>query len=184
MSIKPNSTLSEAKSPYFKRNERFCVEFENYIHKKNGKTKGYFNAWSYCVIGKIIEPNIWILEYKKSTFTSGNLFLTSKFQNLSHSVKWKTKNRFGSNFSIKRISLGDIFNLGFKKSVSRLDFSEKYLIEKNEENSPKFIKLIEILKPLITTCELYKVENSNDVLKIELKTENHYFDIFDKLTEI
>ncbi|WP_127845180.1 hypothetical protein [Psychroflexus aestuariivivens] len=184
MKIKSNSSKSEVDSPYFVRNKKFCKEFESFILEKNGNVKGNFNAWSFSIIGKITKPNTWILRYKKATFTSGNLFLSSKYQNLLTMAEWKTTNRFGSNFKIRKKSFIDFFNLQLDESLSILDFSDKYLIINGEQNN-KFIKqMLKILKPLFLSGEIYKIENSNDNLKIELRTEKLHFDIFEKLKEL
>ncbi len=45
----------------------------------NGFVKGKYHAFSYYLAGKITNPTIWKLIYKKSTLTStGNLWLSSK----------------------------------------------------------------------------------------------------------
>ncbi|MBL4667941.1 MAG: hypothetical protein JKY30_01600, partial [Flavobacteriales bacterium] len=69
-------------SPYYIENQRFCKEFEYYIGSKSGLIKGTYNAFSYSIIGKIPHKNDWILNYRKSTFSNGNLFLSSEYQNL------------------------------------------------------------------------------------------------------
>ena len=102
MIIKPDTSTNEYSSPFFKLNENFCLEFENFIMKKNGEVKGKYNAWSYIIYGKIRTPKTWTLKYKKSTFTStGNLFLSSKSQSLLVLVEWATKRIENSNSDFK-----------------------------------------------------------------------------------
>ena len=103
--IQPNASPSEKQSPFYEVNESFCQTFEKYIRNKNGISSGSYNAWSYSVIGKINHPTEWILEYKKSTFSSGNLLLSSKHQNLLTSVIWKTKGDTTSEFFIRKRKL-------------------------------------------------------------------------------
>ena len=103
MKIKSNATLKEMTSPFYKKNEKFCEEFESFIASKNGKVKGEYNAWSYLIFGKISNPKNWNLMYKKSTFTSsGNLLLSSKSHCLFVKSEWTTK-RIGTHNSEFRI---------------------------------------------------------------------------------
>ncbi|SRX74512.1 hypothetical protein [Aequorivita antarctica] len=89
MKIKSNAASSELTSPFYKINEEFCRQFENYIAIKNGKVKGNYNAWSYFIQGEIMAPKPWHLKYKKATYTStGNLILSSKKQNLLTLAEW------------------------------------------------------------------------------------------------
>ncbi|GGE29095.1 hypothetical protein [Psychroflexus planctonicus] len=182
--IEQNSSTSEMNSPYFVRNKEFCNKFENFVLEKNGKVKGIYNAWSFSVIGKIKNPNIWTLNYKKSTFTSGNLFLSTKTQNLLTSAEWKTKNIFESNFKVRRKMTVDFFNLQTSKSLSKLDFSDKYVIDIKIQKGDFLDKLFMILKPLFLTNEIYEIENSKDDFRIELRTEKHHFEIFERVAEL
>ena len=182
--IEQNSSSNETSSPYFARNKEFCDEFENFVLKKNGKVKGYYNAWSFSIIGKIKNPNIWTLNYKKSTFTSGNLFLSTKNQNLLTSAEWKTKNIFDSNFKVRRKMMVDFINLQTSKSLSKLDFSDKYVVENKIHKGDFLDKLFMILKPLFLTNEIYEIENSKDDFRIELRSEKHHFEIFERIEEL
>ncbi|NQX98959.1 MAG: hypothetical protein HRT73_13940, partial [Flavobacteriales bacterium] len=92
MIIKSNADTTELSSPYYIKNQRFCKEFEYYIGSKSGLIKGTYNAFSYSIIGKIPHKNDWILNYRKSTFSNGNLFLSSEYQNLFVAVTWSAKN--------------------------------------------------------------------------------------------
>lgn len=186
MKIKPNASPDEILSPFFKKNEEFCDEFESFIAKNGGKVKGKYNASSYLIFGKISSPKKWNLAYKKSTFTSsGNLFLSSKRQSLFVMAEWETDRVLEHNteFSIRRKVLVDYINLIVSNSLSKLEGINNYVVKvKNEK--PMFIsKLIQILKPLFESKEVYKIENKNGKLKIELRTEKHHFDIFNKLIE-
>ena len=182
--IEQNSSTSEMNSPYFVRNKEFCDEFENFVLEKNGKVKGNYNAWSFSIIGKIKNPNIWTLSYKKATFTSGNLFLSTKNQNLLKSAEWKTKNLFDSNFKVRRKTMMDFFNLQIFESLSTLNLSDKYVVENKVHKSDSLDKLFMILKPLFLSNEIYEIENLNNNFRIELRTEKHHFEIFDQLTEM
>lgn len=184
MQIQPNSSKSEKDSPYFDRNEQFCAAFEDFVLGKNGKVKGDFNAWSFAVIGKIEKPKTWTLQYKKATFTSGNIFLSAKHQNLLTSAEWKTKSNFGFDFLIRRKSAKDVFRFSAKESHEVITFSDAYFVETNTQNLEAISKLTNILKPLFISDEVYEIENTDSELKIELRTEKHHFDVFEQLLEM
>ncbi|AUP80505.1 hypothetical protein [Flavivirga eckloniae] len=187
MKIKPNASPSEMSSPFFKLNKEFCSQFESFIASKNGKVKGHFNSWSYLVFGKISNPEKWNLMYKKSTFTStGNLLFSSKYQCLLTLVEWETdrKGTHHTEFVIRRKSRIDFIKLMFNNSLSRLDVSNKYVVHFKGNKSKLFFELIEVLKELFKTREVYKIEHRNEKLKIELRSEKHHFDVFTKLTEL
>lgn len=187
MKIKPNASSDEITSPFYKINEDFCADFENYIAKKNGKVKGNYNAWSYQIFGKIDSPKNWNLMYKKATFTSGNLLLSAKYQNLLVVAEWvaERKGTHNSEFQIRKKTRTDFLKKIVNKSLSDLDLSDKYILETKNSKTQLISKLTEILKSLFQSGEVYKIDHRNDKLKIELRTENHHFEIFDKLiTEI
>ena len=178
MTIKSNASDNETKSPYFIKNKEFCCDFEDYILKQNGKVKGNFNAWSYSIIGKISQSQSWTLKYKKATFSSGHLFLSTKRQNVLTSAEWLTTNNQGPKFLIRQQGFGDYFNLKFNSSISRLDFTNQYIIKTNNRNSKFINTLIYNLKPLFIKGEIYKIENNHENLKIELFEQQIITSIF------
>lgn len=187
MKIKPNASPDELSSPFFDLNKQFCLEFEKYIAKKNGKVKGNYNAWSFIVYGKISNPQNWNLMYKKSTFSSsGNLFLSSKYQSLFVMVEWEIerKETYNSKFEIRKKTRTDFLRIPLSKTLSTLEFSKKYVINL-KGNTPKILtEIIEILKSLFISEEIYKIEHMNQKLRIELRSDKHHFDIFDKLIQL
>ena len=184
MKIKPNASADEMTSPFYKSNEEFCSDFEKYIAKKNGKVKGSYNAWSYQIFGKINSPKNWNLMYKKSTFTSsGNLLLSSKYQSLLVATEWETERKGTHNydFIIRKKTRTDSLKKIVNKSLYELDLSDKYILE-SKNGKPQLIYILsKILKSLFLSGEIYKIEHRNDKLKIEMRTEKHHFEIFDKL---
>ena len=179
--IKANASANEKLSPFYKANEAFCIDFENFIKQNQGICKGNYNAWSYLISGKISEPNQWVLEYKKSTFSSGNLLLPIKSQNLFISAIWKTKGSH-SDFKIRKKHSLDSISSIVNQDISTLNMFKKYVIV--AKNKPKSIlKLVNLLKPLFVSEEIYEITNFKNELKIELRTEKHYFDIFKQLMD-
>ncbi|MAB49009.1 MAG: hypothetical protein CMC05_10295 [Flavobacteriaceae bacterium] len=180
--IVSNASPSEQSSPFYEVNKKFCLTFEEFIQKNKGVCEGKYNAWSYLIVGKINTPKEWVLKYKKSTLTSGNLLLSSKTQNLFVSSVWKTHGLENEKFIIRKKkpkdSLFKIFNSKFKA----LENLKKYiLISKNKSKS--ISDLTTILRPLLISGEVYHISNNNKELVIELRTDKHYFDIFKKLND-
>lgn len=186
MTIKSNASPHEKDSPFYKKNEKFCLEFEQYILGEEGEVKGNYNSWSYAVIGEISNPKNWTLKYKKSTFSSGSLWLSSKYQNLLVLAEWTTKRieTQSSEFLIRRKTKTDFLNLLWNKSLSKFGDYNEYIIE-SKVNKPQLIsKLEKILEPLFKSGEVYKINHRDNKLKIELRTDKHYFEIFEKLAEL
>ena len=184
MSIKTNASPNELDSPFFIRNEKFCKNFENFISENNGMTKGRYNAWSYDFYGKVKIENDWTLHYKKGTYSSGNLLLSTKYQNLLVLIEWTCHKieSLGSDFIIRKRELTDLYKLSFFKKYIKLNISDKYIIiPEKEKVNDKINQIINTLKPLFQKEEIYKISYKKDELKIELRTENQYFDIFKKL---
>lgn len=186
MVIKSNAASDELSPPFFKSNEKFCSEFETFIAKKNGEVKGQFNAWSYLIYGKISSPKNWTLMYKKSTFSSGNLLLSSKRQNLLVLAEWTTNGvgSHNSEFVIRKKKQSDIIKIKFSNSLSEHKLSKKYVVESQKEDASLILGLTEILSDLFISNEIYRVEQKNNKLTIELRSEKHHFDIFEKLLQM
>lgn len=187
MKIKSNATAEELKSPFYKINQDFCSKFESFIASKNGKVKGTYNAWSYLIYGKISNPKSWDLLYKKSTFSSsGNLFLSSKSQSLLVLAQWSTKipNSNYSNFKIRKITTSDSIKLLFNNKWSRLSTSSSYVIKSNDPFSKFTDKIVKVLETLFLSNEVFQIEFKNDKLTIELRSEEHNFEVFNKLIKL
>ncbi len=180
--IETNASPSEQSSPFYDTNKKFCLTFEKIIKEHEGFSEGKYNAWSYSVIGKIGTTREWVLKYKKSTFTSGNLFFSNKTQSLFVSSIWKTHGLENERFVIRKKKIKDLFFKIFNSKFKALDNFNKYtLISKNKSKS--ISDLTTILKPLLISGEVYHISNNNKELFIELRTDKHYFDIFKKLND-
>jgi len=187
MKIKSNASPSETASEFYKLNENFCADFESYIASKNGKVKGNYNAWSYIVFGKISSPQNWDLMYKKSIFTSTSLLLSSKYQSLLVMAEWATKIKGlrQAEFTIRRKTKLDFLKKMINGRLVELDHFDKYVLETKEGKSKLVAKLTEILKSLFLSGEIYMIDYRDDKLVIEMRTEEHHFEILDELiTEI
>lgn len=184
MKIKSNAAPDEYSSPFFKANKEFCSKFETFIASKKGKVKGSYNAWSYLIHGKISKPKKWDLIYKKSTITStGNLLFSSKFQSLFVSVIWETdiESKENIQFLIRKKTLIDGVKKLINKPIRDLGIFDKYVIITKYEKSKLIIDLLQVLNDLFVSEEMYNISFNNNKLKIELRTEKHYLEVFDKL---
>lgn len=180
--IESNASPSELSSPFYEANKEFCLTIENFVKENSGIIEGKYNAWSYSIIGKIYTPREWVLKYKKSTFTSGNLLFSSKAQSLYVASIWKTHKIKGGEFVIRKERLKDsifkIFSLKFKK----IDNFKRYVLIA-EKKSKSISDLTTILRPLLMSGKVYQISNHSKELIIELRTDKHYFDIFKKLND-
>ncbi|MCB0466321.1 MAG: hypothetical protein KDC78_11720 [Aequorivita sp.] len=186
MKIKSNAGSSELTSPFYKINEEFCRQFENYIAIKNGKVKGNYNAWSYYIQGEIMAPKPWHLKYKKATYTStGNLILSSKKQNLLTLAEWSTSwiGAQNSEFEIRRKDSLGLMEILFNK-LKRYQFSKNYLTKGVENNTSLIQNLHQKLESRFASKELYAIILKNDDLIISLRTEKHHFNFFEKLLNL
>ncbi|WP_298899235.1 hypothetical protein [uncultured Psychroserpens sp.] len=181
MKIKSDASSTEILSPFYKKNQEFCQEFENYIASKKGKVKGTYNAWSYLIYGKIDQPRSWTLMYEKSTFTyNWNIFLSSKKQSLRIRTKWSTQLDTNLKFTIRRKSILDTFN----KSTSTLNKHSKYVLISDQKPSKLISDLIIILSSLFENKNVHLVTLKNGKLMIKLDTETHELNSFEKLLAI
>ncbi|NJY64309.1 hypothetical protein HC174_16345 [Salinimicrobium sp. CDJ15-81-2] len=185
MTITPNASESEKKSPFYEVNEKFCREFEDFITRKDGKVNGRYNAWSYSISGKITKPKPWILHYRKSTYSGANLLLTSKYQNLLTLAEWTTSKTANENdYLIRKRTITDLIKIWLFKSYKKLEISDRYILISRTDNSTADRELMKKLKPLFQSKEIYKIKSKKDKLVIELRTDKHYFDIFKSISGV
>jgi len=182
MKIKSNAVPEELDSPFYHANKKFCEVFERFIASKQGKVKGRYNAWSYLIEGKIEVSKSWYLFYKKSTYSGGNLLLSSKYQNLLAITEWTCNNVEASNttFFVRRKKFTDIL----KPSYLKLTQYPTYMIKTSGKRSPFFTNVLKVLKPLFESNEIYQITLKNNKLNIELRSEEHHFDIFNELIQL
>lgn len=184
MKIKSCASPNEKSSPFYKKNEEFAYTFEKYIASKGGFVKGRYNAWSYYIIGKFTGSEKWILRYKKSSFTIIHSFLhRSKKQGLLVLSEWETerKSQQNSNFLIRKRKRLDFIRLLLNSSLSKLEVSNSYLVKQKKESSLLLTSLISCLSPLFITGEIYRVSLKKNLLKIELRTDKHHFEVLETI---
>jgi hypothetical protein len=69
----------------------------------------------------------------------------------------------------------------FSQSIKELVPNSKYSLIQNGNTSDLVPKLYPILKPLFKSGEVFEIVLENELLKIELRTKKHYFDILEKI---
>ena len=185
MTITPDASESEKKSPFYEANEKFCREFEDFITEKEGRVNGSYNAWSYSISGMINKPKPWILHYRKSTYSGAHILLTSKYQNLLILAKWTTsRTAIDHDFIIRKRTITDLIKILLFKSYKKLEISDRYILIIRTHKSAPEKDLIEKLKPLFQSKEIYRIKSKEDKLVIELRTDKHYFDIFETISGV
>lgn len=183
MPVKPNAATDELDSPYFKTNEKICQSFDQFIIAQNGETRGTYNAWSYNVLGKVRHPNKWEFRIKKSTFTSGNLLLSSKYQSLHVASTWTAQNLDSScpSFKIRKPKFLDGFLISISKNLTWLDSSKNYVLKCTEPNNELISDLKTMLKPLFKDKLIWDLHYEKPVLSIELRSESTHTSLIEKL---
>ncbi len=160
MPIESNAAPDELDSPFYLKNEELCQKWEKYIISKGGEEKGIYNAWSLNFISKVKGENEWLIYVKKATFTSGNLLLSSKKQNLQEILTFKS-----------------VFeNTGCKDfCISRSIFRRK------EQNHPFFRQVKELLKEGISDKSLFEAKFKNSELTIVFHHKNDWFEMANQI---
>ncbi len=178
MSIKTNAPTEDLTTKYFLANKEFCYDTESFIKKFNGISEGIYNAWYYHVKGEINNPNNWKITYKKEVIGAKYGVDTFKL------AKWECNKKFlsQSKFKIRRKTWLDFIKVKLDKNLNPLEKDSFYLIETYEQdNSNLIMKIYKILKDLLERREIYEIEVMPEYLKVEIITDNQYFDILNKL---
>ncbi len=187
MTIKSNSLPDELDSPFYIANKRFSEEFEKYIIERNGQVKGEFNAWAFFVSGKINDPKEWLLSYKKSNYTSlGTIpILQSEKQYkdyvLSLISKWETRLEGYGTLKIRRKSIWDVFMLLLNNNTNLHIENRNYIVFSSKDNQELLQKLTAVLRPFFDSEEVFQVILKKNILSIQISSDGHHFDIFEKL---
>ncbi|PCJ01370.1 MAG: hypothetical protein COB15_00160 [Flavobacteriales bacterium] len=187
MAIKSNSLPDELDNPFYIANKNFCEEFEKYVLERNGQVKGKFNVWAYYVSGKINVPKEWVLSYKKSNNTSlgSTPILQSEKEYkeyvLSLIAKWETKLEGYGSLKIRRKTIWDVFLLLSIKNANLYSENRKYIVFSNQENQDLLQKLTTTLRPFFDSGEMFQVILKKNILSIQISTDRHHFNIFEKL---
>ena len=179
MAISPNAAPGEISSPFFLKNENFCLKWEDFVLKHNGEIKGKYNAWSFHLFAKISTEHTWAIRVKKSTFSNGGLLLSSKHQNLQEILTLKTlvKNTNQTDFLIRQSNFFD--RLTSRKKIFR---HYRFIGEIIENAIPSL--LINTLKHGFENKSIYEVKFEGGNLTITFQHQNDWFKMVEKILSI
>ena len=183
MPVTPNASTDELDSPFFLANEEICQSFDQFIVSNGGETRGKYNAFSYNVLGKVKHPNKWEFNIKKSTFTSGSLLLSSKYQSLHVASIWTAQDLESEcpNFKIRPKKWFDFAKVGMFNNLNWLSDKKTYVIKCQNPNHSLIVNLSGTLSELLEQKRVWEIQYSNSVLKIELRSESTHTSIIEKL---
>lgn len=180
MKIKSNASPQETTSPFYQKNKEFCQTFEKFVASKNGLVKGEFNAWSYLIYGKIITNYTWDVKYKRAIYSSTRSILSLLYRNevVLTLAEWTCNDiqTNDSSFFIRKKNFLDRLNPTF----SQLEH-HKYSIASKGKLSTFASQMIQILKPLFESEEIFKIRLKNNTLTIELRSETAHLDVLNEL---
>lgn len=160
MPIISNAAPSEQDSPFYKRNEKLCNDWSDYILAKNGAINGKFNAWSLHIKSKVETDRTWYIEVKKATYSNGFLLFSSKSQNLTETLTFRTT-----------FLDTDCRDFRIKKSKFKGRSSEHLFA----------CKIKELLKGSLDDKWLHEVLFKNSELTIVFHHKNDWFDMADRI---
>lgn len=183
MPVKPNASSDEFNSPFFKENEKLCLAFDGFITGLGGKTKGKYNAFSYNILGYFDHPNEWQFRLGKSTSTEGHLLLSSEAQSILIDAEWIAQNIPSSypDFSIKHKRSGNFLTRIFAKNQKVFS---KYVLKSEDLNHPFIKDLMKKLEFLFDLEKVWSIELKNNILSIQLRTDDIHAKTIEKLLKM
>ncbi|MDX1447114.1 hypothetical protein [Lishizhenia sp.] len=163
MTLKSNASPKETSSPFYMKNEQLCKQWESYASHKNGTVKGIFNASSFHLLAKIETSSLWEIQVKKATYSSGNLLLSSKYQNLQEILTFKTK-----------IPSSTCGNFKICKSV----------FKRKSQKHPLYQMVYDLCAEDLEKRRLYQAEFNKKVLTFTYHHCNDDFDLVEKVLNL
>ena len=173
MPIIPNAGPNELSSPFFKKNKESCEKFLKFIESLGGEVNGRYNAFSYHLLGKVKRKNQWNLRFKKSSYSSGSLLLSSKYQSLSFVSEWFADDIMLNcpKFKIRKKNKFDFIKKYIFSNLWKLKEHENYIIECVESDNFYIFNLNEILSSLYEGGKVYEITYEKKKMTISLRTE-------------
>lgn len=130
MALISKHTTDEESSPFYLANKAICEDYENFIEELNGQVRGVYNAFSFQVLAKVKGKTNWTFELKKSTFSSGNLLLSSKAQSILEVALWSSDDLTQNlpKFTIRKSHWTDWIKNKFNSDIFKLHGFKGYRI--------------------------------------------------------
>ena len=179
MPIVSNAAPDELDSPFYVKNEKLCNSWEEYILKDGGQINGKFNAWSFGIKSKVKSNFTWLIDIKKATYSSGNLLLSSKYQNLQEILIFRTV-VFDSDcysFHIRKSKFIDLFNL----NSSPINGIREYTFIGKSRNHSFSSGIVELLREGFENGSLYEAKFKKSELTIVFHHRNDWFEMADRI---
>lgn len=179
MAVLSNASPDEESSEYYISNQKFCLNLEKELVKLGfNQVNGKYNAWSYLVVAE--KEDLFKLRkviYKKSTYTSGNLLLSSKYQSLSEIIEWQIEHISNEpNFLIKQKIWTDCISIWCRKQ-NKLGNVKNYIISNLDKSSSIVDLIINRMNSLFITNCVYEVSYKNKILTIQLRSDKPHLNI-------
>jgi hypothetical protein len=180
MSLESTAIDDEHESPFYFDNKDLCEKWERFILDKSGEINGKYGAWSFILKAKVNSNNTWLIEVKKSTFSNGNLFLSSKKNNLQEILTFRTKIRKegNSDFFIRKRKKLDLL-CGFNPISESI---KQYSCKGRPNEISK--SLNEILTISTMDASLRDIEYKDSLLAIAFNYKNDWLEMAEKILSL
>ncbi len=184
MAIISNASKDEKSSEYYISNEIFCLNLEKELALIGFKDiMGKYNAWSYIVTAKFKDAFKRIhVKYTKSTYTSGNLLLSAKSQNLSYNVEWEVKVRTDvSNFKVRQRKWTDFVLISLGKWHTFFN-QQKYVINIPNYRTNRVVNLVhKTMNPLFDSNAVFEIKCEDDKIISSLRSNKNHIHILNSV---
>jgi hypothetical protein len=170
--IKAIDIPSEKLSPFFKKNEEICLNFENKIKEFKGSVTGSYGAWSFKAAGRIEGDPLCVYKIEKSTYTRDVYLFFKSLYTLSE-WQYKSENLKNIEIHIKRKKILD--KIGLTK-YSSLNNAKYYVIKESGLKGLFVTKLVTKLKSILKEKQLISLSISNSVMKIKVESKDYSLD--------
>lgn len=162
MTITTNASYDQLNSPYYLENQQLGQLWEEFSSAYNGNIKGTYNAWSCRYQIELTSSNPIKIEIEKSTFSGGNLLLSSKYQNLKEVLTISIPVHEKEHFQIDKSAWYQIT----RKKVLDSDYKLK------GKRSPVAEQVVQLTKPFIKKNLINSISCSNGILEIKIRHQN------------
>lgn len=178
--IKAIDIPSEKLSPFFKKNEEICLNFEKEIKQLKGSVTGNYGAWSFKAAGKIEGDPLCVYKIEKSTYTRD---VYSFFKSLFTLSEWQYKSDILKNIEIHIKRKKIIDKIGLTK-YSPLNDAKFYVIKESETQGLFVTKLVTKLKSILKEKQLISLSISNSVMKIKIESKDYSVDTANEIRRL
>ena len=165
MALISEASPDEITSPFYKKNQEICLEWERIIEQHDGTINGAYNSWSYKVIGQIKKSLTWQIIVSKSTY-SGTGYASLNRWNVFEDFILSTyiANPNSPEFKIRKKNLFDVF----RPNAVRISSNNKYVIIGTQETVPFPKMVIDIISDPLEKNKINEVVFKENKLTISI----------------